>query len=155
MTQKKCTHCGEHKTVDNFSRKSVTADGLRNECKSCCREWRVKNREAMIGYKRKHRANNREALAASSREYYKMNREERLKARGLWEIENPEKLLAHQTVKRAIRSGELVKPDTCSCCGTNGSVDGHHPDYSEPLHVVWLCHACHMQEHASQNKEAA
>lgn len=46
-----------------------------------------------------------------------------------------------------IDRGELVKPDKCSECGTEGRIDGHHEDYSKPLEVMWLCGECHRKRH--------
>ena len=57
---------------------------------------------------------------------------------------------ANQLVNRAVRNGELVKPDHCSECGCNSSerrIEGHHEDYSKPLEVVWLCTECHGKRH--------
>jgi hypothetical protein len=58
-------------------------------------------------------------------------------------------------VQRALRSGLLVRPETCERCGRvpkrmrNGTtgIVGHHHDYSRPLDVVWLCRTCHALHH--------
>lgn len=51
-------------------------------------------------------------------------------------------------VAQAIRSGELVRPSSCSGCGTTkGRLVGHHDDYRRPLAVRWLCYSCHMKHH--------
>jgi len=52
---------------------------------------------------------------------------------------------AHYIVSKAIEKGEMV-PKPCEKCGNPKSV-AHHEDYSKPLEVTWLCHACHMQHH--------
>jgi hypothetical protein len=46
-------------------------------------------------------------------------------------------------VHRAVNSGKLVKPETCSICGSNGRIEAHHEDYSRPLDVIWVCCHCH------------
>lgn len=65
----------------------------------------------------------------------------------------------YRVYSKALRSGELVRWETCSHCGgppASGQViDGHHPDYAKPLEVVWLCRSCHQQEHAHQLRRAA
>ena len=51
-------------------------------------------------------------------------------------------------VTYAVRTGKLVKPDNCSNCDCLGKkLDGHHPDYTKPLKVEWLCRKCHKQRH--------
>lgn len=57
----------------------------------------------------------------------------------------PEKRRAHKAVEWALLSGTLQKQPCLAC----GSVDvhAHHPDYSKPLDVRWLCPACHRAEH--------
>lgn len=39
----------------------------------------------------------------------------------------------------------------CSRCGKSGEeqrIELHHPNYDEPLEVVWLCKSCHMEVHS-------
>lgn len=56
----------------------------------------------------------------------------------------PERVYARELVRRAVRSGRLVR-QPCPC----GSPESfaHHHDYSKPLDVEWLCRACHREEH--------
>lgn len=49
----------------------------------------------------------------------------------------------HEYVKR----GKITKLPCVKC--NNPVVEAHHPDYSKPLDVVWLCRDCHMTEHAN------
>ena len=64
----------------------------------------------------------------------------------------PEKAAANDAVERAVRSGKLIRPETCSECGCKPSepVHGHHDDYSKPLSVRWLCRGCHLRTHGAQ-----
>ncbi|KKM75472.1 hypothetical protein LCGC14_1389940 [marine sediment metagenome] len=48
--------------------------------------------------------------------------------------------------QRAVKGGELIRPENCSVCGGKSpdrGLDGHHPDYSKPLEVMWVCRVCH------------
>lgn len=45
----------------------------------------------------------------------------------------------------AISRGDLVR-QPCVRCG-NPKSHGHHPDYSKPLDVVWLCAQHHNEVH--------
>ncbi len=44
-----------------------------------------------------------------------------------------------------VRRGILVK-QPCEQCG-KADVESHHPDYSRPREVVWLCRPCHLELH--------
>lgn len=54
---------------------------------------------------------------------------------------------ARQSLNKAIKRGEILKPSTCSQCLKKCSPHGHHTDYTKPLEVVWLCRQCHADEH--------
>jgi hypothetical protein len=55
---------------------------------------------------------------------------------------------AHRRVRRAIQSGQLVRPEACPRCSrTDLPIEAHHADYSRPLDVEWCCRACHLGEH--------
>lgn len=57
---------------------------------------------------------------------------------------------------RAIKSGVLIRPNSCSKCGTDRwPIHAHHDDYSRPLHVRWLCAPCHVSLHTEARKEQA
>jgi hypothetical protein len=57
----------------------------------------------------------------------------------------PEKIAARHILGVAVRKGEVQK-SPCERCGAK-RVHGHHPDYSKPLIVIWLCAQCHKEEH--------
>lgn len=59
---------------------------------------------------------------------------------------HPERVLAKTAVKNALRRGLLVRLP-CFVCG-DPKAHGHHPDYSAPLDVVWLCAPHHREVHA-------
>jgi hypothetical protein len=59
---------------------------------------------------------------------------------------NPIKVKARATLNNAIKRGEIIKPKGCSRC-QNWPVEGHHPDYTKPLKVLWLCRECHSFVH--------
>ena len=79
--------------------------------------------------------------------YAKNNPDVTAKATKAWREKNAEKRRASSAVNDAVRYGKLIKPDACSKCGRVSRIHGHHPDYSKPLDVVWLCRSCHIAEH--------
>ena len=56
---------------------------------------------------------------------------------------DPTKHAARYAVCKAIRHKEILRPKKCSNCGIECVPEAHHPDYTKPLEVIWLCHACH------------
>ena len=116
----------------------------RKRCEPCAtirnkgkrKEWKVKNltrhREIDKEYQRKMRAS---GLKDKTKEYNE------------WKYKNPEKVKAQQTLNQGIRMGRIIKPKTCDKCKEIGYIHGHHPDYSMPLEVEWLCASCHQLTH--------
>ena len=66
---------------------------------------------------------------------------------------------AYSCISHAIKIG-LIERGQCIQCG-NANPEAHHPDYSKPLLIIWLCKAHHMSYHATTrgmrltNKNAA
>ena len=61
----------------------------------------------------------------------------------------PEKAQARLIADRAQRAGTLI-PEPCSECG-EVNVEKHHPDYSQPLKIMWLCRVHHKSLHKAEN----
>lgn len=55
------------------------------------------------------------------------------------------KIAAKNAAREAMRHGVLFRKP-CDDCG-NVKSEAHHPDYSKPLEVDWLCRRCHMKRH--------
>ena len=52
----------------------------------------------------------------------------------------------------AQRRGKLL-PENCQMCGADRA-QKHHPDFTRPLDVVWLCRACSLiVRKRGQNKQ--
>lgn len=81
---KKCSTCGETKTVDKFSKKSRMKDGLNSQCKSCqsdyYKRFYAENREDQIARSRKYKEQNplsnekREDTKRKHREWWALNK---------------------------------------------------------------------------------
>ena len=67
-----------------------------------------------------------------------------------YRIENPEKVKARRITNYLISTGELIK-EPCSVCGSTENIQCHHPDYSKPLDVVFLCQTHHYELHGVLN----
>ena len=62
-----------------------------------------------------------------------------------------QKLLARRLAMQAMQSGELIR-QPCVKCGAL-KAEAHHPDYSKPLDVQWLCRPCHDREHHGKRSD--
>ena len=59
-----------------------------------------------------------------------------------------QKIVARLRFNEAIRSGK-IKRLPCNICGAEPA-EGHHPDYSKPLEVVFLCPLHHREVHQAE-----
>lgn len=62
--------------------------------------------------------------------------------------EHPERHAARVALGNAVRDRRVVPWPSCAVPECNCKPHAHHPDYSRPLDVVWLCPAHHRQAHA-------
>ena len=144
---KTCTKCGADKPLSEFNRRSLSKDGLRYECKSCHTMVSTQYRERNLDYVRakdcsRNKLPHRRALIKT--------------AVANWGVTYPERLKSKNILQRAVASG-VVKKQPCFVCGES-TTEAHHPDYSAPLDVVWLCKRHHEQvhsEHYRMNKLSA
>lgn len=146
---KKCSVCCKYFPLVNFYKCERGYLGLRSDCKRC--EWdrrkryRDRNPEKFATWQRnwlrRHRYRDRLKLKTYRNNYYRLNRQ---------------KLKAHKAVYRATLKGILVRPSTCSLCGSSRSIEAHHSNYLKPLDVKWLCRRCHGRlHHAKENSSRA
>lgn len=68
-------------------------------------------------------------------------------AKQRWREKYPERERAHQIVTYALKTGRLVRGECMMRAfgGCRGKIQAHHPDYSKPLEVLWLCVAHHNE----------
>lgn len=120
-----------------------------------CREKDLRRKRAATERRKAQRtvynAAHREERRQYRRQWEARNRTQRTAKEMEWRRNNPEKFTAQRALRRAVRIGEIVRPETCGQCGARGQIDAHHDDYSRPLDVRWLCKACHSREHAAEH----
>ena len=134
---KRCRDCLQDKPLEGFYKHSKMGDGHLNKCIECVKE-RVE----------KHRLKNLEKVRAYDRSRVNRWAPGYLKK---YRTENPEIYKAHNILNSAVRDGRIEKPAYCCECGERKKVVGHHPDYSKPLEVMWMCQGCHKQWHAKND----
>jgi hypothetical protein len=142
---KYCPYCKQYKPVSEFYKDTTSADGLRNKCKSCWTiqtlDWRSRNTEKYRVIQERHKPKQRER----TKERRSLDKTH-LFVNKRWRDSNKEKRVAQRRLATAVENGSISK-GVCSICGTNDFIDAHHPDYSKPLDVVWLCRTHHNLEH--------
>lgn len=52
-----------------------------------------------------------------------------------------------QKRNRAKQTARALERQPCFVCGSVERLHGHHPDYDQPMSVVWLCATHHNQLH--------
>lgn len=133
MTLKFCRGCNTAKPFTEFY-----MDNRRGKPYPRCKKCNYKKiiavpLEKCRARRNRYRANHLEQERAREREQHKRT---------------PQfKKVARRAVAEAIKSGTLIRPETCDQCGNKGRIHGHHPDYFKPLSVQWLCPLCHADAH--------
>ena len=147
MKFKVCPRCLVNKPYGDYHANRCSATGRMSRCKTCIAEVR---RE---GHRR-----DPERFREYARRWSRSHPETKRAGVERWQAENPEKRAAHEAVHSALRSGSLVRPETCERCGTEDQpiaggrrlLQAHHADYLLPLEVEWLCSLCHVAEYRSE-----
>ena len=129
-----CKICLEEKPLSDFYAMKTMKSGHMSKCKECFKKEMHEARKRNIEHYREYDRNR------GSR----MSNEDLRRQRA----RHPEWVKAHRAVHNALRNGTLHKKP-CEVCGAS-FVHAHHPDYSKPLDVIWLCPAHHRMIHAQQ-----
>ena len=138
---KTCFKCHKEKPLEEFYRHPEMPDGRLNKCKDCAKSDAKKRyneptaKVRIIEYERRR-------FLDPKRKRKILTYQRRRRAR------SPEKYKARQAVESALRSGAL-KRLPCEECGSE-KVEAHHPDYSKPLLVRWLCRKHHLFVHKKE-----
>jgi hypothetical protein len=127
---KACFKCGAEKPRAAFYAHPKMSDGLLGKCKDCTRLDVRANRLAHLDRIREY--DNRRAKTPEGRA-------RRTAGTRAWRQKHPGRSAAHLAAQRAAK----VAPLRCRHCGEDRRLERHHPDYSNPRLVMWLCKPCH------------
>jgi hypothetical protein len=94
------------------------------------RNWERKNSERNKAYRKEYAKTHPEVFRAST-----------MRSRAKY----PERHRARNLLYYYVKIGKVVKPKICKDCKKRKPLEGHHPDYSKPLDVEWLCRSCHCK----------
>ena len=113
--EKKCTKCGEVKSLDEFGNSKCRKDGKQYKCKVCCKEYQINNKEKISQYRKDYRkenkdsiksskqlyySNNKERIKEYSKEYYKFNQEKIDKKKKEWRDKNRRKINKYKNLRK-------------------------------------------------------
>lgn len=173
METQTCTKCGiTYKlSLDNFGT-SVYKGKTKwlRRCKGCLSEYkkqhynlnkqdyldrskkqREDNHEEYLSYQRAYHYNNKEILAQKAKEYSKTDKGKAVTCRSnknyRLKPQNKIKERAWKLTGNALKTGLLIRPNTCSKCNVTCKPEAHHTDYTKPLDITWLCKKCHENTH--------
>jgi len=150
-----CRVCCVEKPLAAYSRLSTNPEGRQTTCKTCAADYqrfrRAAFRERVKKIEIMSLLRNLDKRRASVRRYAtsdagRQNAILRTKAR---RKKYPERVNAMNAVARALRRGILTK-GPCEVCATTTRIEAHHPDYTKPLDVMWLCRIHHREQHLSE-----
>lgn len=143
--QKTCFKCGVPKPLSEFYAHSRMADGHLNKCKDCTKA----DVQARIELKKMdpawmHNERERGRVKAEAARKAGTNKQPSHEVREAYKARNPEKISARQVALAT----HPIQPECCERCKQPHSrLNRHHPDYSKPREIVWLCPGCHGIEH--------
>ena len=143
---KSCSSCGKSKDEAEFYVNRASEDGLTARCRLCIGQYQKERRERLNasrppGWKKKTAD-----MAAYLKAWLEANPGYSTQKKKEWYERNRDRLKVRDRVRYALKVGKLVK-QPCAECGEL-EVEGHHPDYSRPLDVIWLCRKHHMEIHS-------
>jgi hypothetical protein len=142
----RCKHCSQDKAADCFYKSSPS------KCKDCVKaavnQHRQANLERVRAYDRMRGSQSHRVAARAEYRKTPAYAQSHEAAALRWSAKHPERRKASHIVGNAVRDGRLIPWPVCALPECDGKPQGHHPDYSRPLDVVWLCDTHHKQAHA-------
>ena len=146
MDMKICIKCLLEKSFTDFYR---CGGNLLSSCKDCHRQY-VRNRpNARFSARSSGSSIQIGRIRCADREYQrkrrKLNPVAKAEMNKVYREANPQKIKAHQILNSHLKSGRIAKCP-CEICNIVPA-QAHHPDYSRPLDVRWLCPSHHKLEH--------
>lgn len=140
MQSKRCRECNQVKPLGEFYVHSMMADGHLNKCKICVKERIQKYR----------RANPDRCAEIDRRKYDKAKADPEFMRKRIEYQRKKRTFETRRAHKLAQRHLQKSRPVLCELCQERPSEHAHHPDYSKPLSVLWLCARCHHRLHHSK-----
>jgi len=134
MNTRYCSQCGQEKPLDEFDVNKTKPLRRAYRCKECRREYDRQHSSKKSKTPQKIEQVRRWHQSERGR---MMDKQRRLLRK--------DKIRTKNMLNYLIERG-IIQRQPCIRCGEENG-QGHHPDYSKPLEVVWLCQTHHSEEH--------
>lgn len=147
-----CNKCGEVKPTSDFY-------GRCNSCKVCDllirRQWYLNNLERIKKEKREYGRERYKDPEVRKRisDYGKSEAGKLTKKRT--KDRHADRESARKKLGNAVALGKIIPWPVCAIHSCEDKPEAHHPDYSRPLDVVWLCPKHHTDAHVLARKGIA
>lgn len=115
------------------------------------REYRARNPEKTAAIYHRYYEKHKKRLSEKKRKTRASNKDILNEKRVARNRKHPERRIGREKTKQAVAKGKLLK-EPCQEC-YNPKADAHHPDYSKPLEIVWLCRKHHLRLHQAKTLE--
>lgn len=158
--EKRCFKCLCVKPLDGFYKHARMADGRLNKCIECTKadvtRHRQENLERFRAYDRLRGSMPHRVAARKEYQRTPEGRAAHQRALKASALRYPERQKARHALGNAVRDGKVTPWPACAVPECSQKPEAHHPDYSAPLDVVWLCNEHHRAAHeASKELEPA
>jgi hypothetical protein len=144
------SHLG--KKPGNYGKHYTFVKRIKKKCLQCNKKFGVipsdKNRKYCSSICFQASRLTKEEIAERKRLYdLKYNKSDTHKKACLkWCREHPERVRIAQRTAWAYKTGK-IKWQPCEVCKIKINLQKHHPDYTKPLKIKWLCRKCHTELH--------
>jgi hypothetical protein len=161
MDTKRCPKCNTEKPLTKFYSDKSRPGGTSPYCISCHSQYAKerylanpkyfrqrsntyyyddpeRSREIQRQFKLRH-----PERARKDSENYRLRHRDDLNAKRRKTGVRARQRYAETQIAARIADGRIIRPSKCSRCGRVVFVNAHHPDYSKPLSIIWLCSRCH------------
>lgn len=136
----KCKGCGLELSIDAFY---ASNKGKCKECVKAAVKKRSRDKPDQLRAYEKMRSQLPHRMALNR----KMAEE--------WRSANPARRKAQVALGNAVRDGRVIRWPVCAMPECESRPVAHHPDYGNPLSVVWLCQTHHKRLHAEHEQCAS
>ncbi len=157
LVSKLCPRCDKVMPLASFGPNDSNY-GHRSPCLNCellySRAWQKAHAEYAREWHRNRRKNPELAKQdrAKRRARDRKNRDKRTAYKRAHNLRHPDRAKARNRITSLLSMGKITKPTACEKCNKTRPVECHHPDYSEPLNIIWVCKPCHLLAHGKKSR---